>query len=508
MNKREVRAKINIVVSLICQIISLICGIILPRSYIQAYGSEAYGTTASITQFLAYITLLEGGIAGVARAALYKPLAQNDSAMISSVVYEIKRFFRAIAYIFVAYTVILACTFTYISDVQCFDWISTFFLVFAISISTFGQYFIGISYSILIQANQRQYVTNAVNVVTMIINTVIVVLLIHLGCNIIWVKLVSSIIFLVRPVVLYEYVRKNFQLITPINRNKNALSQKWTGFGQHIAYFLHTNASVTILTLFYNLTVVAVYSVYNMIVYSMQNFCSSFSAGMEAVLGDMLAKKENKQLQSTFEKYETLLSVISVILYSITAVMIVPFVVIYTKGITDAEYSEPLFALFLTISSCVFCLRLPYHNMIIAAGKFKETKIAAYGEAILNILLSCIFVVRFGLVGVAIGTLIAVVFRFVFYAVYLSRNVIHRSIKLFIKRTMVNSFNFAFVYIIGGLMLRCTVIDSYFDWIVWAILVALMAALITFIVQGVMFRTGTTALIRSIMKSSGKKKRT
>ena len=60
-DNRQTRAKKNIAVSLAGQIVTLICGLIVPGAMIRAFGSEAYGATASITQFLAYITLLEGG---------------------------------------------------------------------------------------------------------------------------------------------------------------------------------------------------------------------------------------------------------------------------------------------------------------------------------------------------------------------------------------------------------------------------------------------------------------
>ena len=143
-NPRVKRAKLNILVSVACQIISLICGIILPKIFLGAYGSEAYGATSSITHFRAYITLLEGGISGVARAALYKPLAEGDSYRISTVVSEIKRYFRLLAFIFIAYVLVLACSFKAISHIEVLDWASTFLLVIVISISTFGQYFIGV----------------------------------------------------------------------------------------------------------------------------------------------------------------------------------------------------------------------------------------------------------------------------------------------------------------------------------------------------------------------------
>lgn len=107
-NDRSTRAKRNIVVSLAAQIVSLLCGFVVPRLMIGAYGSEAYGATSSIVQFLAYITLLEGGIGGVARAALYKPLAENSQTAVSAVMMELQHFFRIVAFVFLGYVLVLA----------------------------------------------------------------------------------------------------------------------------------------------------------------------------------------------------------------------------------------------------------------------------------------------------------------------------------------------------------------------------------------------------------------
>ena len=174
-DSREKRAKLNIVVSLLCQVATLVCGLIGPRLIISHYGSEAYGATTSITQFLAYITLLEGGIGGVARAALYKPLSSNNIQVVTDIVNEIRQFFKTISYAFIVYTILLACVFKMISGIECFDWATTFLLVIVISISTFAQYYIGISYSVLIQASQRTYITNFINISTTILNTILIV---------------------------------------------------------------------------------------------------------------------------------------------------------------------------------------------------------------------------------------------------------------------------------------------------------------------------------------------
>ena len=94
---RSSRAKKNIYVSLLCQIVTLLCGLIVPKMLLDSFGSEVYGATTSIAQFLAYVTLLEGGIGGVARAVLYKPLANNDVNTMSAIMAELRKFFRIIA---------------------------------------------------------------------------------------------------------------------------------------------------------------------------------------------------------------------------------------------------------------------------------------------------------------------------------------------------------------------------------------------------------------------------
>ena len=116
--QRSKKAKLNISVSLVKQIITLVCGLIVPRVMLRAFGSEANGAVSSIAQFLAYITLLEGGIGGVARAALYKPLAAEDRKVIGSIMFEIQHFFRLIGYLFAAYVIVLACSFSTISRIE------------------------------------------------------------------------------------------------------------------------------------------------------------------------------------------------------------------------------------------------------------------------------------------------------------------------------------------------------------------------------------------------------
>lgn len=498
-DRRIIRAKLNIVISFACQIITLLCGLIVPRMMLSAFGSEVYGATSSITQFLAYISLLEGGVGGVARAVLYKPLAENDLKTISAIMAEIKRFFRVIGFLFAGYVLIIACGFRSISGMEQLDWITTFVLVIVISLSTFGQYFIGISNSVLLQAAQRSYITNLVNIVGTIVNAVSVCILVYLKCDIITVKLVSSVVYVMRPVALWLYVRRKYEIVAVQKSSTVYLKDKWSGMAQHIAYFLHSNTDVVVLTCLADLKAVAVYSVYHMVTANIQNLTTSFVSGMESMFGDMLAKQEHETLHKTFGYYEMIVSVVSVILFSTTAVMILPFVGLYTRGITDTNYQEPVLAMFLTLSCLLYCLRMPYHSMVIAAGHFRQTRTASYLEAAINIGLSVLLVNGYGLPGVALATMLATGFRFAYYAVYLSKHIFFHKARNFLYRMIVNCVSFGLSVAAGTALRSFFTFSSYLMWAVCCGLCALLTALITVITNGLFFRSDFTGAMKKMM---------
>ena len=498
-DKREKLAKFNIYSSLLYQLVMMVSGIIVPKLLISNFGSELYGATTSIAQFLGYIALLEGGIGGIARAALYKPLAENNIIKINAVLGEIKHFFKIVGYIFIAYVLLLACGYQNISNIEALDWTATFFLVIAISISTFAQYFIGISYAVLVEAAQKSYVLNVIRIATTVLNVISIIFLINLGCNIIIVKLVSGCVFALGPVLQLIYVKKNY-IIEKTPRQKDALQNKWTGIGQHIAYFLHSHTDVVVLTIFANLLWVAVYSVYNMVIAAIQSIVSSFSTGMEALFGDMYAKKEYDLLRKTFGEYETLISCIAVFLFSTTIVLITPFIKLYTNGITDVDYIQPLFGIVLSIASVLYSMRTPYGSMVVAAGRFKETRWAPYGEAIINIVLSILLLKRWGIIGVAVGTVCAVAFRFVFYAYYVSNNIINRSIKMWYKRLGLNTAMIVCIVVLGNIAVTKIQMTNYLYWALAGILVSVISGIITFAGNYCFFRDETKGALRRIIK--------
>lgn len=470
--------KATTVTTLIYQLVTIVSGIAVPKVLISHYGSDIYGAATSIAQFLSYISLAEGGIGGVARAELYTPLANHDNSMVSKIYNAVKRYYKIIGGAFLLYMLVLACSYGTIAEVDFLTKDYVFFLVLVIGVSTCAQYLFGIANLNLMNAAQRRYVSNIVVTITTLLNAAFVIVLATLDVDFLVVKLCTSCIFLLNPLVYYIYVKKNFRISKKIRDDKGVLKQKWTGIGQNIAYFLHTHTDVVVLTLFADLISVAVYSVYNLVVSSLRSIVTALTSGMEAIVGDMIAKNEKKTLNRTYRNYEIMVSAATVILFSVGAILIVPFVKLYTEGVTDADYIQPAFAVTILAAEAVNCMFLPYSLIPVAANHIAQTKKGAYGEALINMGLSCILVYWNPLLGVAIGTLLSVCYKNIYYFIYVSKHILDTPLS-HAKHYLFSFVAMAAMVACGLLVIDQIALSSFAQWILAALAVSAAVSILT-----------------------------
>lgn len=100
--------------------------------------------------------------------------------------------------------------------------------------------------------------------------------------------------------------------------------------------------------------------------------------------------------------------------------------------------------------------------MILAAGHYKGTQHIFIIGASINIILSVIAVRKFGLVGVAIGTFIAMLYQTIAMNEYTSKNLILGSNKSFIKHVLVDAI-ILFVGIFINSFIEVSA-HSYIEW--------------------------------------------
>lgn len=490
------RLYLNSAVSLLYQICAVVIGLILPRLILKQFGSEVNGIATSITQLLSVISLLDLGVGAVVQSALYKPLVDEDKKRISEIYSRASRYFATIAKALVVYIIVL-CFYYGMFKSETYSWIFTSTLIFAIAINYFAQYYFGVVNTLLLNADQKIYVVSLINLVGLILNAICTVIMLKVGANIQLVKLVSSCVFLLRPLFLYIYVKRNYSIDIVKNPPKDAIKNQWSGLAQHVTVAVTNSIDNVMLTIFGTFSMISIYNVYVLPLNSIRNLVEVTSNSYKSFFGNIIAKGDEKLLKTEFDKYETSMHYFTAIIMSTVLVTLIPFVLVYTAGVNDANYKDVLFCITITLAYVMFILRIIYTNIIFAAGKFRETQTYCIIECVLNILISLALVKPLGLSGVAIGTVISSGYRMIASVYYLKKDIMYRPMLPFGIHMVMDCLCLVIVGLIG-LNCKWTVL-SFGGWIVYATVAFGISIVVCTLVHFITYRKQMIGVVKGLI---------
>lgn len=458
---------LNMISGLILQFFTLISGFILPKIILTCFGSEVNGLVSSLNQFLSYITLVEGGITGVIVANLYKPIVEQDNNKISSVLVTADRFYKKIGALFIAYSVILSIIYPlHFKTEFTFSYVCSLTLI--LSITLLIQYMYSLTLRTLLNADKKGYVVNFTQTLIVIFNVLFALISVFIYPSIHVLKLISGSLFLLQPLIFNRYVKKNYKIDWKVEPDNSLIKSRWNGFAINLAAFIHNSTDVTVLTFLANLKTVSIYSVYSLVSSGIKQMINACLSGIAHTVGQAYAKKNWKELNQKLDIYEYIVLILVFFLFTVTALLITPFVQLYTKDIVDTDYNQPLFGFLLVLAEALYLIKLPHLNLAYSANKFKEITVPAYIEAMLNIMISVALVKWIGLIGVTIGTIVGMTYRMVFHVYYTSKIVPGRAQCIFYRKLFLFAAGAGggFVFCYKLLPLQTVTVGS---WIVHAI---------------------------------------
>ena len=473
---RSKALKLNVLTSLLSELVVFICGLILPRLILLHYGSNGNGLVSSITQYLGFSVVLRAGVGAVTRAALYKPLAENDSLTVSRIMVATRSYMRKVGLILAAG--ILCFAFVYPIVIDEYKWSYAFFMVIVLGLTSFADNFFGIKNIILLQASQKYYIQTLSAILAQICSCVISIILINFNVDMLFVKLGATLGFMIKPIFLEIYVKRHFKLDYSVEANNGLIKQRWDAFAQQVAVIINNNIDIVLITLFSVLSEVSIYTVHYMVVNNIGKIAQASISGVDSTFGDIIAKKEHDNLLKVFSFIEWELFAICVIMFSVTATMITPFIDIYTRSVEDANYHQPLFAFLMTFVTMFNCFRVPYQCLVEASGHFKQTRNGAILEVIINLLVSIILLIKFGIIGVIIGTFAACIVRTVQYSLYAAKNILKISCFKVITKYFIYNMLFVVNYVFCSRYIVSD-ISNYWEWILLSVKVGAIAILST-----------------------------
>lgn len=502
MNKGMKALKLTTLSTLLLEIVTLISGLIMPRLILSYFGSTSNGLVSSITQFLGFSVILRAGLGGAIRAALYRPIAENDEDEISAIMAATEQHMKKVAAIIAVAILVFACVYPFFV-IDEYKWLYAFTMVLVIGSGTLVENLFGIKCQILLQADQKYYIATLISIVGHVLVTLTSAAIIVCGGDMHAVKIGAVVAAFIKPVLFNVYVKKHYNINWKAKPDEKAIGQRWNAFFQQVAAVVNENVSLVILTVLQPLASISVYTVHSMVVFNIRAIVNSFSMGTNSTFGSILASGDEEELKNTFFFVEWMVFAVGCLLYSITATMLTPFVMLYTASITDVDYYQPLFGILMVLSALIFSVKYPYQYLAEGAGKFKETRNGAILEVVINVVASVLFVLKFGFIGVLMGILCSSIIRTIEYALFVFKHLLHTSRLHIVKHFGLLGVTFTACLVAGKLVsfLPCT---NYLEWAINAVFVAIASAIIVGVVSLVFYRKQTFVLLKNLKQKFAK----
>ena len=495
---RTRKALVNIITSALLEIITMISGIILPRFILQYFGSSYNGIVSSSTQFLGMIQVLTLGVTASTRVALYKSLAKKDTQQSSAIIRATERYMRKIALILGGYIIALSFVYPLVVHTD-FSYFDVAILIAIVGMSSFAEYFFGITYQTFLLADQSVYISNIFSSIATILNIIISIFLITSGFNIQIVKLGSAVVYVLRPLLQNIYVTRKYKLDKHCVPDMTALNKRGDAMVHALANIVHDNTDIIVLTIFTDIKIVSVYTVYNMVMSALKKIQTVFTKGTEPIFGSMWAGGEKEKIKRYLSVYEFVVNSFNAAAFGVAMVMVLSFVSLYIPGnITDVNYIRPTYAILISLAFATQGIRVPYLALVQGIGHYKETRNAAIIEATLNLGISVVLVNIIGMEGVAIGTLVANLYRTISYALYIDKNVVKRGKSIVFKKIIWTLLVMMVIVLPSFIIVNKLEIINWIQWVGTSVLVCVFASLVVFIASVMFYKEDLKYSIRVI----------
>lgn len=447
MANKDTRIKNNVVSSLVYQVVLIALSFLLPRLYLENFGSEVNGVLSTIKQIFAYMLLLEAGVGLATTQALYKRIGEKDYKSANSVLAATNSYYIRTGVIYLILVMVVAVVYAYVipnpipSNVL-------FFIVILNAVPVLFSYFIGAKYRILMEVDGRKYVINNSETVLQLASNAGKILVLLLTDSLILIQAVYCAISLCQLAYLYFYAKRRYKWIDLKTKpDFKSIAQKNSVLVHQLSGMVFTNTDIILISLMCDFGSVSVYAIYSMFFSQMQNFVTSVVSGLNFALGQMFHVDRNKFLK-VFSAYETVYIMATFIIYTLMAVFLLPLIQMYTGGINDANYSNVYLVFLFVIMNLLANGKLPTNSVIEYSGDFQKTRPHAIWEMIINIAVTVVAIRFLGICGAIIGTIAALVYRSIVMIHFTNKKVLERSQWATYKHWIINGAVFALIMVI------------------------------------------------------------
>lgn len=430
-NSRAKNAILGSVTGILEQFSNYFGAFIFRTVFLYVLSSSYLGISALFTNILQVFSLTELGIGSVIAFNMYKPMKEGDEEECASLLL----FYKKIYYLMALLTVFLGLVFypflgDIIADKQSVPSDVNLNIVYWLFVFQSASSYLCVYMQSLFNADQKGYVISTLNSLYNLAVNVIKIALLFLTSDYTLVLASGIILGLVYNAGLSLYIKKCYKSITDRPAISLSKSKRNKIFKDTGALMCHKVGSVVmnstdsiILSAFIGVSTLGLYSNYQMISVALDTMLNKVFGSFVPTIGNALLDLDD---DASFTLYRRLrfLNIWGASFCAICFYFLInPFIEIWlgSQYLLDDAVAVVMSLHFFWNSSRI--INVAFVN---ASGMFVKDRIRPLIQSILNLAISIVLVVRIGLIGVFIGTLIStlataawregvILYRFVFH---------------------------------------------------------------------------------------------
>lgn len=384
-------------------------GFISRTVFIHMIGTTYLGINGLFANVLGMLSLAELGMGSAISFSLYKPLAEGDTKKIQAIINFYRTAYRLIAAVVACVGLSLIPFLGYF--VKDADGVEHIVLIYCIFLFNSVTSYLVVYKTILLDADQRNYLITNINTVVKCITVVLQLLVLVLTKNYFLYLITEAVIQLTSKIYLNYFTNKQYPYIKEKNNEKLSAEEKNVIFVKIKALILHKVGEVAIYqtdniitSAVINVTVVGLVSNFTMIISMINKFAMSFLNSAVAGFGNVIATENPSQRFKIYKRYEFL----AFYFFGWTGIglyfLLEPFVSVW---LGRNMLIDTVTMTLLCVNYYVTGMRVPLGNIKAAAGIQEQDRWVPLIQAAINIVVSIQAAKMWGLKGIYIGTLVS-----------------------------------------------------------------------------------------------------
>ncbi len=433
-NKRVAR---NIASYLLCDFTIIAFGLIIPRLYLLTFGSEANGLVNTIKQIYGYLALLEAGVGAAAQQALYKPVATSQNNQVNAILAATHHFYLRAGMIYLGISLAFAVIYPLMIH-STVNYITVFLIVLFYAVPEVLKFLIQGKYRIFLEVEGKAYVLNNLTTAMMWVSNIIKLFGLLFFNNLILIEFTYCLPAIVQLPVTVLYVRRKYPWIDlKVKADITALKQKTSVLVHQISGVMFSTTDTVVISVICGFTQASVYTIYMLFFSNIERLIKAFTDGINFRLGQLF-QTDRKKFIAVYNVYESLYYIGVFTVYTVVAGFLLPIIELYTKGVDDVVYVNPVMIIMFSITNLLVNIKTPPNQVLLFEGCFDKTRHHAIIEMTINIVVSIAATMKFGIAGALGGSIAALLYRSNAFILYTYHRILKTSCLTTYKRCAVN----------------------------------------------------------------------